>query len=126
MSAEKSDHKAVEASVVAEKESNADQSKDTRITFKVVDQTGGEVFFSMKPTTPFRKMMSSYCERTGVDVKAIRFLYDGERIQSEQSPFGLKMENDDVIDAILTQVGGVCKGNALYFEKRFSGLRFIG
>lgn len=76
------------------------------ITVKVVDQEGGEVIFSMKRTTPFRKMMSSYSTRMGIAPNVLRFLYDGERIQETQTPESLKMENDDVIDAILTQVGG--------------------
>jgi small ubiquitin-related modifier len=36
----------------------------------------------------------------------IRFLFDGNRLRENQTPDELEMEDDDVIDAMLFQVGG--------------------
>ena len=37
----------------------------------------------------------------------IRFLFDGNRLRDNQTPDELEMEDDDVIDAMLFQVGGL-------------------
>lgn len=33
-----------------------------------------------------KKLMSAYCERQGVTLDSIRFLFNGQRIQPEQDP----------------------------------------
>jgi len=37
----------------------------------------------------------------------LRFLFDGERVQKEQTPTQLEMADGDVIDAVVEQVGGL-------------------
>ena len=36
-----------------------------------------------------------------------RFLFDGERVQKDQSPSQLGMADGDIIDAVVEQVGGL-------------------
>jgi len=86
-------------------ESQAPQSQD-HISLKVVDQDGNEVYFKIKRQTPLRKLIDAYCQRQAKNPSAIRFLYDGERIQPEQTPEELHMEDNDIIDAVLQQTGG--------------------
>jgi hypothetical protein len=45
------------------------------ITF--VLQDGQEVFFKIKKTTQLKKLMEAYCERNSLDMKSVRFLFDG-------------------------------------------------
>lgn len=35
--------------------------------------------------------MEAYCGRQGVDISSIRFLYDGQRVQPDQTPKEVKI-----------------------------------
>lgn len=50
--------------------------------------------------------MEAYCERQSLNPNSARFLYEGSRISVEQTPKELEMEDNDVIDVALQQVGG--------------------
>ena len=69
----------------------------------------------MKQTTQMGKLKKSYSERVseaacvtlsqvGVPVTSLRFLFDGRRINDDETPKALEMEQDDVIEVY--QVGG--------------------
>ena len=60
-------------------------------------------------TSPFlcpKKVFEAYASRKGVDVAALRFLLDGERISETDSPKMLELEDEDQIDCVLQQLGG--------------------
>ncbi|KAJ3341847.1 hypothetical protein HDU93_003968 [Gonapodya sp. JEL0774] len=57
-------------------------------------------------TTPLRKLMDAYVQKTGMDPNSVRFLYDGERIQKEATPHELNMEDNDIIETAVEQIGG--------------------
>ena len=59
-----------------------------------------------KKTTALSKLMNAFCQRQGVNLNAVRFLFDGTRINSDQTPEGLEMEDGDVIDVMVEQQGG--------------------
>ena len=69
-------------------------------------QTGEEMFFKIKKTTKMGKVFDTYAQRKGVQVGSLRFLLDGERIDSMQTPKLLELEDQDQIDCVLEQVGG--------------------
>ena len=54
------------------------------------------------------KVFSTYAQRKGVQVTSLRFLLDGERIEENATPKTLELEDNDQIDCMLEQVGGVC------------------
>ena len=76
------------------------------IKLKVVGQDSNEVHFRVKYGTSMGKLMKSYADRTGVAVNTLRFLFDGRRINNEDTPKSLEMEEDDVIEVYQEQVGG--------------------
>lgn len=76
------------------------------INIKVRGQGGDEIQFKLKKTTPLKKLMTAYCERQGKAPNSVRFLYDGQRIDGELTPQDFNMEDDDIIDAELEQIGG--------------------
>jgi len=76
------------------------------INLKVVGQNGEEVFFKIKRTTPLKKLMEAYASRQNINKNSIKFLYDGQRINDDQTPADFGMEDQDSIDAMLTQLGG--------------------
>ncbi|CEL60208.1 Small ubiquitin-related modifier OS=Caenorhabditis elegans GN=smo-1 PE=1 SV=1 [Rhizoctonia solani AG-1 IB] len=81
-------------------------SENDPISIKVVTSTGEEVYFKIKRNTKLKKLQGAYASKVGKDVNTFRFLYDGNRINDEDTPFSLDMENDDTIDVMVEQVGG--------------------
>eukprot|EP00013_Stygamoeba_regulata_P026767 CAMPEP_0177651460 /NCGR_PEP_ID=MMETSP0447-20121125/12560_1 /TAXON_ID=0 /ORGANISM="Stygamoeba regulata, Strain BSH-02190019" /LENGTH=86 /DNA_ID=CAMNT_0019154543 /DNA_START=46 /DNA_END=306 /DNA_ORIENTATION=+ len=84
---------------------DGDQPSD-QISLKVSSNDGQEVFFKIKKTTPLKKLMEAFCTRQGVSMGTIRFIHEGRRLNPEDTPEGLGMENEDIIDALLEQTGG--------------------
>ena len=63
-------------------------------------------YFKVKYTTNMGKLKKSYSERQGVPVSTLRFLFDGNRINDEDTPKSLDMEDGDTIEVYQEQVGG--------------------
>eukprot|EP01132_Coremiostelium_polycephalum_P001312 gene1312-1656_t len=78
---------------------------EEKINIKVKGQNS-EVQFKVRTTTPFLKLMNAYCEKTGLELKNLRFLFNGERVNPELTPKHYDMENDDIIDCLIQQEGG--------------------
>jgi len=83
-----------------------DKAASEYIRLKVVGQDNSEIHFKVKFTTPMGKLKKSYSERQGVPVTTLRFLFDGKRINDDDTPKALEMENDDVIEVYQEQTGG--------------------
>jgi len=76
------------------------------INIKVLTYSGEEVFFKIKRNTKLSKLQAAYANKVGKDVGTIRFLYDGNRINDDDTPLSLEMEDNDTIDVMVEQVGG--------------------
>ncbi|PVF96615.1 ubiquitin-like protein [Serendipita vermifera] len=76
------------------------------INIRVVTSQGDEVFFKIKTNTKLTKLRSAYAQKVGKDLNSIRFLYDGNRINEDDTPNSLGMEDNDSIDVMVEQVGG--------------------
>ncbi len=55
------------------------------LNIKVTDNNN-EVFFKIKRTTKLEKLMSAFCDRQGKSMTAVRFLFDGTRVQPTDTP----------------------------------------
>jgi len=55
------------------------------INVKVTDNNN-EIFFKIKRTTPLGKLMNAFCERTGKSKTNLRFLFDGQRLNEDDTP----------------------------------------
>ena len=94
----------------------SETSKETRttegvptegvLTIRVKDQTGEETFFKVKDGVKMGKLFKAYSARKGVQQTSLRFLLDGERIQTDDTPKSLELEDQDQIDVLLEQFGG--------------------
>jgi small ubiquitin-related modifier len=91
---------------VVKGEDGADGSSE-HINLKVKGQDGAVVHFKIKRKTALKKLMEAYCQRQSLQLDQIRFLFDGTRLRDTHTPEELDMEDDDVIDAMLFQVGGL-------------------
>merc|ERR1712111_259201 len=76
------------------------------IKLKVVGQDSNEIHFRVKQTTQMGKLKKSYAERVGVPITSLRSLFDGRRINDDETPKALEMEQDDVIEVYQEQTGG--------------------
>ena len=74
--------------------------------FLLKGQDSNEIHFRVKQTTQMGKLKKSYSERVGVPVTSLRFLFDGRRINDDETPKALEMEQDDVIEVYQEQTGG--------------------
>ncbi|KAJ1514095.1 Small ubiquitin- modifier 1 [Coelomomyces lativittatus] len=80
-----------------------------QITLKVRDQLGGEIEFRLKPSTRFSKLAKAYADKKNLRLHDLRFSVDGERIDfisNDKTIQDLQLEDDDVIEVNITQVGG--------------------
>ena len=62
-----------------------DQPKSEHLNIKVTDNNN-EVFFKIKRTTNLSKLMNAFCERQGKAPTSVRFLFDGARVNPNDSP----------------------------------------
>ena len=91
-------------------EGGVDEGETEYIKLKVVDQDSNEIHFRVKMTTQMGKLKKSYSERVGAPIASLRFLFDGKRINDDETPKSLEMEQDDVIEVYQEQTGGrTCK-----------------
>lgn len=70
-------------------------------------KAGEETFFKIKKTTKMSKVFDTYAQRKGIATASIRFLLDGETIKGDQTPKMLELEDQDQIDCMLEQTGGM-------------------
>ena len=98
-----------------------------QLNIKVKDAEGNEVFFKVKRTTKLAKLKRAYAERMGKPENSVRFIFDGQRVgdddtaESVRTSFPcigllgqvrtnmgqLDMNDQDEIDAMIEQLGGV-------------------
>ena len=104
--------------------SSKDEAKEEQpeqINLKVMGQDGNVVQFKIKKHTALRKLMSTYCERAGLDMQTIRFTFDGNRIKDSNTPKELDMEEGDTIEVFQQQSGGDEGFELLTEESPFTG-----
>jgi small ubiquitin-related modifier len=77
-----------------------------QVSLKVVNADGGEMYFKIKRSTQLKKLMEAYCKKQGISRSSVRFLFDGAPLDETKTPDDAKMEDDDVIDAMVEQTGG--------------------
>ena len=62
-----------------------EQPKAEHLNIKVTD-SNNEVFFKIKRTTQLNKLMNAFCERQGKTMATVRFLFDGTRVNPQDTP----------------------------------------
>lgn len=75
------------------------------LNIKVTD-ADNEIFFKIRKETPLRKLMDAFCNRQGTSMNSVRFVYEGERVQPNNTPEELEMEDGDTIEVMAEQLGG--------------------
>mmetsp|Transcript_11671 Transcript_11671/g.22475 ORF Transcript_11671/g.22475 Transcript_11671/m.22475 type:complete len:99 (-) Transcript_11671:235-531(-) len=90
---------------------DAKESKDTdskvdtlseHLTICVTFEDRKDLWFKLRKTTAFGKLMDRYCSEIGAPKEEVGFLFKGTRIAEDATPADLGMENDDRVEALLT------------------------
>lgn len=91
---------------MSENGSPAPEQKPEALNVKVRDQDGQEMVFKIKGHTKMAKVIDAYCKAQGIDPASRRFTIEGQRIQNNDTPESLEMEDEDVVDVFVEQQGG--------------------
>ncbi|XP_055973448.1 small ubiquitin-related modifier 1-like [Sorex fumeus] len=83
-----------------------DKKEGEYVKLNVIGQDSGEIHFKVKMTTHLKKLKESYCQKQGVPVNLLKFLFEGSRIGDYHTPKELGMEEEDVIEVYQEQRGG--------------------
>ena len=75
------------------------------ISIRVKDQAGEETMFTIRRTIKMGKVFKAFAERKGVDERELRYTIDGERINPEDTPIDLGLQDEDVIEVIRPMIG---------------------
>ncbi len=62
-----------------------DAQPSEHLNIKVTDNNN-EVFFKIKRSTALKKLMDAFCERQGKAPTTVRFLFEGSRVQPQDTP----------------------------------------
>ena len=89
------------------------EQKAGTLDIKIKDQQENETFFKIKNHTKFGKVFDAYCDRQSLARNTVRFLFEGTRVQDTDTPESLDLEDGDMIQAMLEQVGGLRSFEAL-------------
>ena len=57
--------------------------------------SGQSAQVKIKKSDHFKNLMSEYCERFGLDMKGLKFLYDGRRVSANDCPNDLDLDIED-------------------------------
>jgi small ubiquitin-related modifier len=77
------------------------------MTIFLSDQAGERIQFRVRKNIKFQKVFDNYANRRGVPVSSLTFRFDGERVTAENTPKMLEMEDDDTVEVLMEQVGGL-------------------
>jgi small ubiquitin-related modifier len=84
----------------------ADDGKE-QLSIVILDQSSGEkTHFKIKYKTKMGKVFKAWAEKKGINLDAVKFLFDGERVGEDLTPKLLNMDDGDQIDVFMEQVGG--------------------
>jgi len=75
--------------------------KSEQVSFNVTDMTGETATFKMKRSTPLKKLKDAYSEKYNIrdeEKPYCRFLYDGNRINDDDTPDSFGIDDGDVIE----------------------------
>lgn len=82
------------------------EKEEPTIRLKVQHQGKEALHYKIKRNKRLFKLLTVYCERSNIDYKTMRFVYDGRRVLPTHTPNSLHMRDGDVIDVMGESDGG--------------------
>jgi small ubiquitin-related modifier len=87
-------------SINVEAKTISSNASNEPITIRVKDQSGEETMLKIKKSTKMSKVFTACAQRNSVNVKSLRFLLDGERINDTDTPEMLELGDGGQIDCV--------------------------
>lgn len=85
----------------------AEESEDVKPKLNlVVNYEGTHITVKVKPNMPLKKIFDAAEKRFGKDPGTFKFVFEGNRLNPAETPASTGMEDGDMIDAVLEQLGG--------------------
>ena len=84
------------------------------MNIKIRSAEGDELQFKVRRNTKLLKLFAAYAQRKNEAVGALRFKYDGVRIENDDTAETLGIEDLDSIDCFMHQTGGNIVNNSNY------------
>lgn len=83
------------------------EGKGNILQITVASANFEDVVFKIKHSTKFEKLFKTYLQKYNLlDSKAVRFIFEGETIQPDQTPESIGMKDQDTIECVIEQEGG--------------------
>jgi hypothetical protein len=76
------------------------------IKIAVQDVHSQRTHFKIRKSTVLRKVFKAYAQKQGIAFETMRFSFDGEVVPADQTAGAIGLEDGDIIDANVAQVGG--------------------
>ncbi|XP_060856042.1 small ubiquitin-related modifier 3-like [Metopolophium dirhodum] len=70
------------------------------INIKVCRRDGTSLQFLIKKTTPFDRLMKTYCTRSDLPLNGVRLRFNGIQVCRLDTPLSLEMEEGDFLEAL--------------------------
>ncbi|EGN97650.1 hypothetical protein SERLA73DRAFT_75317 [Serpula lacrymans var. lacrymans S7.3] len=85
----------------------ADESEDVKPKLNlVVNYEGNHITVKVKANMAFKKIFEAAEKRFGKEPGTFKFVHEGQRLNAMDTPAQREMEDGDMIDAVLEQLGG--------------------
>ena len=79
-------------------------SNENMLELKVQSQNrNAQVVVSMRPEDPMAVLMLKYAEATGIDSSKLKFKFDGEMLEEDDTPSSLELEGRECIDVFILE-----------------------
>ncbi|KAI6043650.1 ubiquitin-related domain-containing protein [Pisolithus marmoratus] len=72
----------------------------------IVNHEGTHITVKVKPNMPLKKIFDATEKRFGKEPGTFKFVFEGNRLNPTATPASIGMEDGDMIDAVLEQLGG--------------------
>ena len=84
-----------------------EQEQQQKFIILIVVDAERKITFKVKRSTVMIKVRRSYSERVGAPLTSFKFIYNGQRINDDDTAEALKMDNNDVIKVYPDQFSGL-------------------
>lgn len=85
----------------------AEENEDVKPKLNlVVNYEGTHITVKVKPNMPLKKIFDAAEKRFGKEPGTFKFVFEGSRLNPAETPASTGMEEGDMIDAVLEQLGG--------------------
>lgn len=105
------DEKLAQGSVTQDTEAKEEEEEEEKhrrrhVTIRVQKEHANDIVMKIKRDVRLGRMMLVYCDHLRLEAAALRFSFEGRRVQEWDTPEGIGLEDGDIIDVWSDMSGG--------------------